>query len=217
MVNVTQIAQSIWWVLSSINITGMLFQIHRNQSGRSTKGLSFWMLFTYHSASMSLTIYTHFLNLPYALKVMLPFEFTAISCMVLQEVVFAHHALRMRVFRWHGTVLALCALAVFFGQSYPQFIGNLMGWIAVSLLAVYQLPQIYHNWQNKSVKGVSLPFIFCSMTACVVGMWSMYVLSMPIQSWVSSIRALTKRLIILFQFWLYHDKSPRNRPVKKRV
>lgn len=218
MVTLVQIAESIWWLLSSINITGMLFQIHKNNGLRSTKGLSFWMLVTYHSAGIYLGIYTHLLGLPYALRVMIPVEVCVISFMVAQEFYFADNwALRSRVLRWHGTIVVSAILAWVVGQQYPWFIGNAAGWVAVSLLAVYQLPQIYHNWQRKSVKGVSLPFIFCSMTASIVGMWSMYILAMPIQSWVSSIRALAKRIVLLVQFWLYHDKSPRNRQVKKNA
>ena len=99
----TWFAEHLLWFVFVFNSLGLLFQLRTNYALKSTHGVSFLMLWTYHMASVSFTLYTYLLWLPLPMRVMIPVEAVILTGLVGQEMWFAPSvAFRRKITVWHG-------------------------------------------------------------------------------------------------------------------
>ena len=204
MMSLVQIAEHLLWLITGFNVVGLAFQIKTNQGLRSTDGVSFWMLWSYHVASVSFAMFIFLLWLPLPLRIMIPLEALMLTFLVGQEVWFARsEAFRRKITVWHGGLLIVSSFAWYLGLFYPYIIGNIAGWVAVFTLSFSQFPQILIHWRRKSVAGFSRGYLYLSILGTLTLLWCTYILSLPLQNWVHGVRALTKRLILWWQVIIY--------------
>ena len=175
MLTQIQLAELLLWGPCILNVLGMRSQIIHNYELRSTHGISYIMLGFFHFASLSLCTYIYLIDLPFALKVMVPIEVVTITIMVAQEMWYAPTLLfRAQVLALHGALVALSALAWLVGLYYPVFIGNMAGWAATIALAGVQLPQILRTWQRKSTHGFSVCILIYGPLSPLLILWCCY-------------------------------------------
>ncbi|MGD1997878.1 MAG: PQ-loop domain-containing transporter [Candidatus Dependentiae bacterium] len=208
MLTQTQLAELLLWGPCVLNILGVWSQIKHNYELRSTHGISYLMLGIFHFAALCLCMYIYLMDLPFALKVMVPIEVLAITVMVGQEMWYAPTLLfRAQVMVLHGGIVALITLLWLLGFSYSFIVGNVAGWAATAALALVQLPQIVRTWRCKSTHGFSTGILVYGTLSPLLILWCCYQLTMPLQSWVNASRALVYRVIQWCQFLVY----PRDR------
>ena len=103
-------------------------------------------------------------------------------------------------------ILIASSIAWYISLWAPLLIGHIAGWVAVFALSLSQFPQIVRHWRRKSVAGYSQWYLILSTISTLILLWANYILQLPAQSWVHSLRALTKRLILWYQVMVYsHD------------
>lgn len=204
MLTQTQLAELLLWGPCILNILGMRSQIVHNYELRSTHGVSYVMMGLFHFASLSLCTYVYLMDLPFALKVMLPIEVVVVTIMVAQEMWYAPTLLfRAQVLVLHGCLFAVSAFGWIMGLYYPYFIGNATGWVAAFMLAGVQLPQIVRAWQRKSTHGLSVGILVYGTLSPLLILWCCHELALPLQSWVNASRALLYRIIQWSQVLVY--------------
>lgn len=204
----TELAKILLWCIPIINLIGIFGQVRTNYRLKSTKGMSFLMLWASHIAVLSFVIYCHLLNLPLSLRVLVPVEAFMLSVLVMQEIWYAHSTLfRRKVTVWHSGVLIAGSLAWYFGYFMPLLVGTFLGWLGVLMVAYAQLPQIIQHWRLKSVRGYSKIFLTSSTISATLLIWIACVLSLPLPSLANGIRALAKRLIIWWQVAIYSGRD----------
>lgn len=201
-------AEILLWFIYSFNLLGFVFQIRTNYRLRTTKGVSFWLVWTYHIANITSLLFVYLLWLPLPLRVMVPIETLIIATLVTQELCYSRDELfRHRVAVLHGSILVagLCMWAA--SWWYPEHIGHLAGWIGFCVLSISQIPQIVRNWRRQSVVGYSGLYLACSTIATILHLWIVYILKLPLQSYGNSIRALLMRVVLWWQYFTYQKRN----------
>ena len=208
MLTQIKLAQLLLWGPPTLNLLGMTSQIIHHYRLRSTHGMSFATLGFFHAATLTLCAYIYLIDLPFALKVMVPIEACAVTALVMQEMWYAPTLLfRAQILALHGSIVCCATMLWVGGLWYPWYIGYAAGWIATGCLAFVQLPQIIENWQRKSMHGLSTGILVYGTLSPILVLWCCYELSMPLPSWANAIRALGYRVIQWWQFVEY----PRDR------
>jgi len=87
--------------------------------------------------------------------------------------------------------------------KHPWLVGNIAGWVGISIWAIYQIPQVIKIYSQRSVFGFS--FLLASMVGfgdSLELLVSLF-LGLPFQSVLNNIRGILIYLIFCVQFWLY--------------
>ena len=203
----TDIAHLILWVTLTLFVSANIPQVLKNYRLRSTKGLSFYMLYLFHTGATLYLPYSYFLNLPLAFKILLPFQVTFLTIMVGQSYYYTsspHY--RSRVLWAHGlTFLAILSLITYGILISPYYAGHTAGWIALFCLGSWQIPQMVKMWRARSTKGYSLGSVVISFIAASSGLTASLILGLPPQNILNSGRNIVFRLVQFYQFYKYHE------------
>lgn len=204
MLTQIQLAELLLWGPCILNVLGIRSQIIHNYELRSTHGISHLMLWLFHFGSLSLCTYVYLIDLPFALKVMLPVEVIMVTILVAQEMWYAPTLLfRAQILAFHGGLISFSGLMWIVGSYYPLFIGNVAGWAAAIALAGVQLPQIIRTWKRKSTHGFSPGILVYGTLSPLLTLWCCYELRLPLQTWTNTFRTLFYRVVQWWQFAVY--------------
>lgn len=201
----TQAAHLVLWVTLTLFVFANIPQILKNNRLRSTTGLSFYMLYLFHTGALLYLPYSYFLNLPMAFKVLLPLQVTFLSIMVGQSYLYAptqHY--RSRVIRVHSITLLFVLLLTLYGVLVSSYLaGHTAGWIALVCLGSWQVPQMVKMWRSQSTHGYSLYSVVMSFIAALCGVIASIILRLPPQNVLNSGRNVLFRLVQFYQFYRY--------------
>lgn len=193
------------WIVKLLFFVGLLPQIYINYKLRSTSGMSDWMLLGYFNGYLLTTFYVFCLDLPPSYKLMVPLSLFAVFLLVIQR--FSYDKDRQGSIRYYVVSIAFAMIALVLAFKHPTFVGHLSGWLAVGIWTLYQIPQVAKIYHEKSVVGYS----FLLVTAIGLGNFAevitAYVLDLPGQTIVSSLRGIIIYLIFLVEFIVYRRRK----------
>ena len=208
MTGLQEIAYTLIWFPPLINIVGMWFQVQTNIRLHSAHGISGIMLMLRYLTACAQVLYLYFLDLPFPYRVMILPQWVLLTVLVMQQIWYAKYR-KDRVYLSFvtGLILTVWVLSIFTGLLVPTTVGNWAGWIMVLLGAIVQLPQMFKNFQRKSVHGYSLGYVCFSLVAYFFDLSLAYILGVPKQTYVAYGRAIAYRLIELGQFYIYAGRK----------
>lgn len=197
------------WVPHSLYVLALFPQIFKNYRLSATVGVSFWMVFCRFAGEMAYSQYTHLLGLPLVYRLLIPTYTFMLFVLLIQIAYYAETPAKSRsVLFLTSWVIFLSICSFVLSKFYPVQVGNVLGWIAVCLLATSQMPQVYKNWQRQSMHGFSLLYTLMMGFGSFVELCYVIYLQLPVQTLASCIRSLTFYSIYWFQFVKYRHIGP---------
>jgi len=195
------------WITHLISIAGISFQIFLNYKIKSTTGLSQTYILIYLSGYIVHLFYVFCLDLPIAYKVMGPLSFLLVLTLMFQFFFYKKRTIVQRPIKLYSInffiFFSLIALAI----KFPNKIGHLAGWISFVIWTVYQFPQIFKMYSNKSVEGFSFASVSIGGFQNLLGLIAALSLGVPLQSVFTALRGIIFFAIFCFQFWMYRKPS----------
>lgn len=199
------IMRGMLWVAYVLYVVCFIPQVFTNVARQSTDGLSKATVFIYFYGYVIEILYVYFLDLPMALKVMVPMGALVATILVIQQFYYESFSNR----RWHMVgqyiiALASIALLVGIGQTQPVFIGNLAGWIGSVMWLTYQIPQVYKIHTTRSVQGFNFLFIIIATTGAIIEVAAAIAIPLPPQGLFNGVRGFMFCMVFIYQFSQYH-------------
>lgn len=189
-----------------------LAQAYLNYRLKSTQGLSAWMMYF---STITATIYTlfvyHFPH-PYSHRIASFMTQAAAYVLVFQQFYYADPYFKVR---WWRTVYLFTGLGIagiylpFWWYDVLPLLGHMWGWLVFVLAALVQLPQLYYNWERKTMHGFSLGFVILQLIGIFITLGACVVFNLPQQTWWNTLRGLVYYCIYIVQFIMYgrHPQS----------
>ncbi|MGD1997430.1 MAG: PQ-loop repeat-containing protein [Candidatus Dependentiae bacterium] len=197
------------WVPHSLYVLALVPQIIKNYRISGTIGVSFWMVFCRFAGEMAYSQYTHLLGLPLVYRTLIPTYTFMLFVLLMQIAYYADTKVKRRsVLFLTAWVVFLSTCSLVLSKFYPVQVGNSLGWVAVILLATAQMPQVYKNWQRKTMHGFSLLYTVMMGLGSFIELCYVIYLQLPVQTLASCIRSLTFYSIYWFQFFTYRHTGP---------
>lgn len=113
----------------------------------------------------------------------------------------------MMVYYVINTMLLFFLIPV--AYAHPLLVGNTVGWISVFFVVTCRIPQIYHFYQEKSVKGFSSKFLLYWGTASIMEVAISLWFGFPIQTTIMAISNFLAIAVMSIQHEMY-----KRRPLK---
>ena len=202
------ILQATAWIVNIFFFSGLVFQGLHSFRIKCGRGLSDLTLLGYFNGYISYLYYAFCFNLPIAYRVMVPLSMTIMLIMLAQRFLYAEWCRRDKklflIFVLNGFAAMLILPQAF---SRPWFVGNVAGWVGISIWALYQIPQVFKIHLNKSVIGFS--FLLVSMVGIgnTIELIVAISLGMPWQTIINDMCGILIYSIFCVQFWLYRTSS----------
>jgi len=196
------------WVPMILFCAAPLAQIYLNWVKRSTKSISQWTIFLGLAGLLCSLLYDYFMWLPLAYRMMHPPILMVWATLALQEFWYSGRTfVRSSLMYAYALLFVAASAALFWGQYYPLQIGVATGWLFTFLYAVFQIPQIIKNQQERSVHGLS--FWYVSMMGCAsaadlgIAYWRL----LPLPSVLNAVRGLLVYAIFVYQFACFSERK----------
>ncbi|MBD3231959.1 hypothetical protein GF322_04870 [Candidatus Dependentiae bacterium] len=191
------------WITKVLFFGALLPQIFLNYKIKSANGLSDLYLIGYFSAYFLNVFYVFGLNFPFAYKIFAPLCLFAVIFIILQKVLYSNLLINIKVLKLYITDLLILLIFVPFIFFFPIKIGHLAGWVLILIWSLYQFPQIYKIYKNKSVQG----FSFFLVTLIGLGNLFEFIVAilfdLPLQTFFISVRGIIIYIIYCLEFWSY--------------
>lgn len=201
--DVEHIAKILTWVTNFIFLGAIIPQIFLNYRLRSAKGLSGLMLAFYFVAYISETCYAFCLHLPTAYRAILPISIFAVLILLYQKVHFSNAGVSRVAMLGFFVTLALAIGLIPYASRHIRKMGYITGWLCFTMWSVYQIPQIIKIYKEKTVKGISVMFVFIIFMGGVLETGSAFVLGLPKPSLFNAIYTAFIHGVLLLQFFIY--------------
>jgi len=196
------------WLAHILFVVCFIPQVFTNFNRRSTDGLSPVTIFIYFCGYLIETLYVHFLQMPLAYRVMIPFGGMVAGTMVMQRFWYLkEEQLRYRLLLSYAATIAVAFMLTVVGMNYPAFVGHICGWVGMLLWTVYQLPQTIKVFREKSVDGFNFGFVLLAGTGSLLEFIASLVRGLPLQTVLNGVRGTAYMGVFLYQFYLYGKKQ----------
>ena len=192
------------WAIKILFWAGLLPQLLMNCRQQSTRGMSGFMLWGYFNGYLTATFYVFCLNLPFAYKFMIPFSLLTVSVMVAQRFIYDKDFGQLR---YYVVSILVGLVGIPLAFSHAALVGNLFGWASVSIWALYQLPQIYKIYFEKTVVGFSFLLVSTIGIANLIETSIAAGYGLPTQSILSGLRGGLIYAVFCVQFLLYRKNG----------
>ena len=187
------------WIAQIFFFLAFWPQIILNFKRKSTHGLSDFLFIGYFYGYSFYMLYAYCLNLPLAHKIMIPLGFFAILILIFQRFYYSEskdNGLRL----FFKLSILFFAILTIFAIKHSSFIGHISGWLMMFIFAIYQFPQIFKNYKNKSIQGLSFGLVsiigFGNFTEFVVALF----LGLPAQTYINNLNGILVYAVYLRQF-----------------
>ena len=201
------------WIVYFISLASIVPQIHLNYKTKSAKGLSNFYLISLFLGYIAYLLYVYCLDLPIAYKIMVPISCLLISILIIQQFfwfkkkIISNSTQLYSTKQLYSTNFFIIFLLVILTIKFPYKIGHIAGWFSVTMWSIYQFPQVYKIYSNKSVAGLSLLFISLNCLSNFLGLIAALYFKLPIQSILISGQGIIFFIIFCYQFWLYGKRK----------
>ena len=189
------------WFIQGFFWIGLVPQIIKNFNQKSASGISSLMLFGYFNGYLAMTYYSYCLDLPLAYKIITPLSLATVSVMLAQYF-FYDGKFNLIIYYLISILIGMSFIPI--ACKHTNFVGNLFGWISMSIWMTYQIPQIAKIYSTKSVVGFSFFLIMVNGLGNISEVVLASILGLPIQSVISGIRGMVFASILMMQFFLYN-------------
>ena len=191
------------WVSEISFFAGLLPQIFLNYKIKSAAGLSDVYLILYFSAYVINIFYVYGLDLTSAHKAVAPLYLFAVTIMIFQKFFYNNVLANFKAAKLYYFDFIILLVFIPFVFMFPQTIAHAAGWALIVMWTLYQFPQIFKIYRNKSVAGFSFLFVSLIGIGNVVEFIVAMILKLPIQTIFITIRGMIIYLVYCFQFWKY--------------
>jgi uncharacterized protein with PQ loop repeat len=192
------------WILQFFFWFSLIPQVIMNVKMHSTSGLSSITLWGYFTAYTASSLYAFCLNLPLAYKVIDPICLLTVIFMIGQQILYE----KKLDLAWEYAITILCTIvSIPLAISNPIYIGNLFGWASTIIWMTYQIPQMLKIHSEKSVVGLSFALIALVGIGNFLEMLTSFALQFPIQSTITTIRGTFFSIILVMQYFIYHNPT----------
>lgn len=195
----SSIASFSLWIVNAVYACGIIPQIVLNYRLKTVSGVSDLMLWGYIAAYITQIMYIFALNLVLPYKVLVPFGAFLIVLVIAQRFYYDRSYSRYLIFSYGALALASIA-ALPLCYFFPHLVGHIMGWIAVVLWSVYQIPQGVKMFFEKSTHGFSFWFATMMAIGVSVELVSAFVIGLPWQTIFIAGRGLIGYAIFCLEF-----------------
>lgn len=200
-------ALALSWLPFTLYALAALPQIITNYRLRSAAGVSTGMLFIRLTSIALYLIYIFacWLTPPY--RFMMPLYFFMLSVVALQAYIYSTSEQVRSYMCWgFGGVFSFVLILSLLAWRHPQIVGLYCGWLSAQIALFSELPQVYHNWQRKSVAGFNFLFISCIGIGAAIELTTAVILRLPWPTIFTTSRAVTFYIIYCIQFMLYKKR-----------
>lgn len=191
-----------------IFMVSLLPQIFLNYKIRSTNGLSDLFIFASLNGQFSYLIYAFIKDLPTIYKIINPIYAFLYLIIIFQRFYYSNlnpkEKVVLRLYSLNIFVLLYLAYIIF---SERNSIGNILGWIPVSIGLWKKVPQIFKVYKAKSVYGFSLFFIILSLVSYSCETIAGIILKLPAPVLFNDLRGVIVNIVFLAQFWIFQAKN----------
>ncbi len=179
-------------------------QVYHNWKTRSADALSAYAMLLHLSLACIGIVYVVLLNQPLVCWIMSFVTTTPFIVLCLQKYYYSHLS-QVRQTMKYGmiTIILLCLALCTAGAFLPIFVGHVAGWIKLVINMVRATPQIIHNWQRGSVKGLTGYYIAGKVSRVLVNLTTTLLLLLPLQSILIDVYDLLLVSILLGQYYYY--------------
>lgn len=195
--------QASLWLPQFFYLACFIPQIFTNYHEKSGHGVSSLLLIGYLNAYLFLLFYVFFIDLPLAYKFMVPLQTLATMILIIQQIYYDAGSSSKKCWVAFGANLAVFALCLPYAFANPLIIGMLFGWMNLIISIIYQLPQIFKIYQEKSVAGFNFLFVLFTGIGAIIELSVSMLIYLPPQTRVSALRAILLCLIFCWQFHNY--------------
>ena len=155
-------------------------------------------------------------DLNYGLEAHLPAQYIWVSSLNLSLLTiqhyqwFLHRKTTSVTFYWALLslfticLMAYCVLSHHNEWTTPKTVIMAFGWLANASFLLYPVPQIVKQYQNQCATGISLMFIFLSLTLNMLDLLSAYALSWPKPSYIGPMILILCQLTLIHQHYHYN-------------
>jgi uncharacterized protein with PQ loop repeat len=198
--------QMVAWVPMILFFFAPLVQAIKNWRNKSAKGISQATIILCLTGLMCSVIYDVLMALPFAYQVMHPLILAGWSILAFQEYWYSGRAyVRRSLVALYVGIASMGIGLYFWGQYYPLQVGAVTGWMFTIFYSTFQIPQIYKNYQERSVAGLSFWYLTLMAMASCMDLGLTFHRLLPVQSLANAIRGITVYFIFVYQFSLYRS------------
>lgn len=182
-------------------------QIWLNFKRRDTEGLSMWM------HALLLFGYTADLLYGFGREMQWQYRFVTITGLIwlcIQHVQILRYGLHTKYEKINFSIISFIFLMSiifviinFTVNHHSKKYYDTAGYISVFCWMTYLFPQMIKNFKEKSTKGLSIWFMILAVSLDFFDITSALMLKWDWPSLLSPMGGVSKKLIVLFQFWYY--------------
>jgi hypothetical protein len=153
-------------------------------------------------------------DLIFAFGMNMPWQYCMVStvgvvCLFMQHVQLKKQYHQRRLFSYYQLLIGFFA-AIFFLSLYlklptPFFLG--MGYVCQAAIWTYTLPQIWHNFRNKTGKGLHSAYLGMTIACYGLDVIASTTLHWPLPAVIGAFYGLACKTILLSQAILYKNKA----------
>lgn len=200
------LAQNILWVANFMFFLSLFYQAKLNFKLKSTNGLSEIFLLMYFNGYVFTLFYVFCLGLPIAYKIIVPLSALTLCVIVFQRFYYSKiNNKKMLKIYFFNIFLALCL--IYWARIYPEIIGITSGWIAITIWAIYQIPQAIKNFVRKSTHGLSFAWVTFIVIGNSLELVSAIILGLPAPTHYNAYRSILIYIVFALQFWFYRKEN----------
>ena len=193
------------WVPYTLYFAAFVPQIFKNHREKSTDGLSSSMVVVRFSADLLYVLCAYLLALPLVYKVMIPLCCIAMAKLGVQEYWYSEESDERNRLLWvYAGITVSVVLLGFVGTVMPVMIGTLCGWGAMILYCSAELPQLYQNYDRKSLEGYSFALPILIAAGSMLEVFLVIALRLPRQPLYAALRGVLFFCIYTAQYVKYH-------------
>lgn len=193
------------WVPYTLYVAAYVPQIIKNYQEQSSEGLSSSMVLIRFSADLLYLLCAYLLAFPLAYKVMIPLCCLAMLKLIIQDYWYSDDEEEAKGIL---SVLAIIAATFFllgvFGMVMPVIIGRLAAAGAILLYICAELPQLYANYEKKSLEGYSFSIPSLLAVGALFEIGLVWYLLLPRQALYAAMRILLFFSLYCAQYIKYH-------------
>lgn len=203
------IAYYLMYVSGIVLEISIIAQIYRTYCLKSTQGIDSWMIYASALYSTLYTLFVHHFFHPFPHRFMSFITQALFYILVFQQFYYSSfYSKKVWARRYSFTSATLCILYfIAYNLNYIDAVGHVWGYLLVIIPLFTQLPQLYYNWQRKSVEGFSGWFVIFQIIGITLTLITSIAFNFRWPIWLNCLRGLLYQALYVVQFYYYGAKK----------
>ncbi len=191
------------WLPQFLYFVCFVPQLVKNYKLKSVEGYSDFFLFGYTIGFFFYGVYVFALPFPLAYRIMSLCQISAIILIISQRLYYPDKRGNNKIYAFLMSFLTLFISMIIMLSSQVKMLGSLSGWILTGCLLITPLTQIRKIYLRKNTRGFSLGFVLIFLGAALCDLVAAYVLALPVQTYLYTIKSIIVNVVFCYQFAHY--------------